>query len=145
MTANELSILFSNLSKGCEKQYKKEESELLKKLSEFYENQGERPDESELAQLESMTKDDIGLFPDAKVTAKEQKDRGALRALVWGEKVSKIVGSIIARYIKNGSSILENTSIHVCEICGFVYLGDEPPEICPVCKVPRFKIVKVRR
>ncbi|MBN1622935.1 MAG: rubredoxin [Clostridia bacterium] len=145
MSANELSILFSNLSKGCEKQYRKEESELFEKLSEFYESQEEKPEKSNLAKLDSMIKEDISWFWDAKEIARAQNDRGALRALVWGEKVSKIVGSIISRYIKNGNSILEETNIHVCEICGFVYLGDEPPEVCPVCKVPGFKIAKVRR
>jgi rubrerythrin len=23
----------------------------------------------------------------------------------------------------------------ICKICGFIYEGDEPPEVCPVCKV----------
>jgi rubredoxin len=22
----------------------------------------------------------------------------------------------------------------ICKICGYIYEGDEPPEICPVCK-----------
>ncbi len=32
-----------------------------------------------------------------------------------------------------------------CEICGFVYIGDIPPDICPVCKVPSFKITPVQK
>ncbi len=24
----------------------------------------------------------------------------------------------------------------VCLVCGYVHEGDEPPEVCPVCKVP---------
>ena len=27
----------------------------------------------------------------------------------------------------------------------FVYIGDEPPEVCPVCKVPKMKIRKIER
>ncbi len=145
LNENELSILFSNLSKGCEKQYKMEESVLFTQLAEYYESKSEKPAMAGIDLLETMLKEDLNAFAGAKEIAVEQGDRGAQRALVWGEKVSKIVGSLITRYQKNGNSLLENTGIHVCEICGFVYLGDEPPEVCPVCKVPRFKITKVRR
>ena len=145
LSSNELSILFSNLSKGCEKQYKKEEAELFSKLSEFYGKKASGPDKPGLEDLEKMTRKDIDEYPEAKQKVLEESDRGAMRALVWSEKVSKIVSSIISRYLKSGNSILETTNIHVCEICGFVYLGDEPPEVCPVCKVPKFKIAKVRR
>ncbi|MGB4659930.1 MAG: rubredoxin, partial [Mobilitalea sp.] len=72
-------------------------------------------------------------------------DRGALRALTWGEKVTKILASLLGRYEKQKDSLLENTNIYVCEICGFVYIGDIAPEICPVCKVPSLKIVQIQR
>lgn len=41
--------------------------------------------------------------------------------------------------------ILENASIYVCDICGFLYIGEGPPEICPVRKVPNFKMIQVER
>ena len=41
---------------------------------------------------------------------------------------------------QQGDALLNGTNIYVCEICGFVYVGNEPPEICPVCKVPNLKI-----
>jgi rubrerythrin len=28
-------------------------------------------------------------------------------------------------------------------MCGFVYVGDKPPAICPVCKVPDWKFQKM--
>ncbi len=31
----------------------------------------------------------------------------------------------------------------VCQVCGYVHEGDEPPEACPVCKVPAEKFTKV--
>ena len=31
----------------------------------------------------------------------------------------------------------------VCTVCGFVYVGDVAPELCPVCKVPSWKFEKV--
>ena len=30
----------------------------------------------------------------------------------------------------------------VCSVCGYVHEGDQPPERCPVCKVPAEKFVK---
>lgn len=145
LTECELGILFSNLAKGCEKQYKKEESELFVKLSDYYYSKANKPKVAALKDLEKMVKVDLAEFAVSKEVAVSEKDRGALRAFIWSEKVSKIVSSIITRYEKTGNKLLENTNIHVCEICGFVYLGDEPPKVCPVCKVPNFKISKIRR
>jgi len=31
---------------------------------------------------------------------------------------------------------------YVCPVCGYVHEGDNPPEACPVCKVPGEKFVK---
>lgn len=31
---------------------------------------------------------------------------------------------------------------YVCQICGYVHEGDEPPTVCPVCKAPASKFVK---
>lgn len=31
----------------------------------------------------------------------------------------------------------------VCKICGYVHEGDEPPEICPVCKAPKDQFEQV--
>ena len=30
----------------------------------------------------------------------------------------------------------------VCQVCGYVHEGDEPPEECPVCHVPAEKFNK---
>ena len=32
---------------------------------------------------------------------------------------------------------------YVCPVCGYVHEGDNPPEFCPVCKVPGSKFKKV--
>ena len=41
--------------------------------------------------------------------------------------------------------MLEHTNLYVCDICGFVYAGDNPPELCPVCKVPGWKFSQIER
>ena len=30
----------------------------------------------------------------------------------------------------------------VCSVCGYVYIGEEPPEFCPQCKAPKSKFVE---
>lgn len=146
LSFGEMSALCSNLSKGCEKQYRPEESELFGKLAEYFDKKAGVPDGKEFKDISDLIQQDLNTgFIDAnKVVAKEM-DRGALRALVWGEKVTKIIKTVLMRYDKNGTGLLKETNIFVCEICGFVYIGDEPPERCPVCKVPNMKIAKVRR
>ncbi|MEG1651457.1 MAG: rubredoxin, partial [Oscillospiraceae bacterium] len=82
-------------------------------------------------------------FISANSAAADVNDRGAKRSLVWSEKVTRILKSLLTRYEKEGDGMLKNTGVYVCTICGFVYLGDNPPEICPVCKVPSRKFEKI--
>ena len=44
--------------------------------------------------------------------------------------------SLLSRYEDEGEALLANTNVWVCTICGFVYLGEKSPAICPVCKAP---------
>ena len=82
-------------------------------------------------------------FPNANAIASNEKDRGAMRALVWSEKVTRILNSILSRYEKEGDALLDNTGVYVCTICGYVYIGNTIPDICPVCKVPNWKFEKI--
>ena len=84
-------------------------------------------------------------YPYANDFAEEFADRGAKRALLWSEKVTRILLSILNRYKAEGKKMLENTGIYVCSVCGFVFVGNKPPEICPVCKVPTWKFDKIER
>ncbi|NLM20713.1 MAG: rubredoxin [Peptococcaceae bacterium] len=140
----EMSALCTNLARGCEKQYKAEEAALFMELADYFKSvsaPAENPGFSKL--LELIEKDLEEAFPNANAVASEAKDRGALRALVWSEKVTRILKSLLARYQKEGDAMLENTGVYVCTICGFVYIGDTLPEVCPVCKVPNWKFEKV--
>ena len=146
LSAGEMSALCSNLAKGCEKQYLAEESALFSELSEYYGGMAQSAKGGKIDDLMQLIQQDLSAgYPEAKVTASEKVDRGALRALVWGEKVTKILSSLLARYEKTKGGFMSGTNVFVCEICGFVYVGDEAPEICPVCKVPGFKIRQIKR
>lgn len=146
LTAGELSALCSNLARGSEKQYLSEETALFMQLADYFKNITPEEPEADVSRLLSMLHEDLESgYPAANEAAGVKPDRGALRALVWGEKVSRIVNSILQRYEKEGDALLEHTNIYVCDICGFIYIGDTPPALCPVCKVPGWKMTKVER
>ena len=75
--------------------------------------------------------------------ADKYQDRGAKRIITWATRTSNIMKYIIENYEKNGIDYLKNTKIWVCDICGFVFIGDVPPKVCPICKVPNLKILEV--
>lgn len=146
MTPAQISALCSNLAKGCEKQYLAREAELFWKLADYYQEQAGVITGQDMSALSEKINEDLEVgFAEAKAAAGKKPDRGALRVLTWSEKATRILDSLIKRYEREGDSMLEHTNIYVCEICGFIYVGDVPPEICPICKVPNKKLTKVER
>ena len=101
LSAGMISAVCSNLSKGCEKQYKPEAAECFAKLAEYYNSISEPSEKKGFAALAELAKQDLDSgYADANAVIEEASDRGALRALVWGEKVTKIVSSALVRYEK---------------------------------------------
>lgn len=144
MSPLEISALCTNLARGCEKQYKAEEAALFNELASFFKTVTAPAKEPSVDKLVELIEKDLAEgFPNANAVATDAIDRGALRALVWSEKVTRILKSLLIRYQKEGDTMLQNTGVFVCTICGFVYIGDTPPDICPVCKVPNWKFGKV--
>ena len=142
----ELSVICSNLARGCEKQYLPEQEQGFRQLASFFRSKAEpAPGAGTQALLELIEQDLSAGYPYANGMASEQLDRGALRALVWSEKVTRMLQSLLTRYQAEGERMLEGTGVYVCSVCGFVYVGDAPPEICPVCKVPSWKFERVER
>lgn len=146
LTWEELAGVCTNLQKACSKQQRTEEAQLFGELAAFYEKQREPAVGATYEDLiASITLDVNTHYPAANSDAKKAADRGAQRALVWGEKATKLVKSLLERYERTGGALTEKTGLHVCEICGFPYVGDTPPSICPICKVPNFKIHPVKK
>lgn len=144
LTPLQISALCSNLARGCEKQYKAEEAALFQQLADFFHSAAAPVQAPDMRQLLALIESDLsGGIPAANAAAAQAKDRGALRALVWNEKVTKILKSLLARYEREGDRMLENTGVYVCIICGFVYVGQQPPALCPICKAPGWKLEKV--
>lgn len=140
----ELSVICSNLARGCEKQYLPEQEKGFRKLAEFFREKAEPMDDASTQTILNRIEQDLSNgYPYAMAAASQKPDRGALRALVWSEKVTRMLQSLLTRYEAEGDQMLEHTGVYVCSVCGFVYVGEVPPTICPVCKVPSWKFEKV--
>lgn len=142
----ELSAIFSNLAKGWEKQYKIEVSNLCSELSTYYMDKTVSIDEENIDKLKELLDDDLtNNFKQANQVAKDLGDRGSLRALKWSEQVSKMTSSHLETLTNTPEAISNSHLVAVCDICGFIYIGDELPPVCPVCKVPNNKMTLIER
>ena len=146
LSAGELSAVCSNLARGCEKQYHEQEAALFRELAAYFEAVVPAPSQEQVelsALLELIQADLRQGYPALHGYAKEIADRGTQRICVWGEKVTRILESLLRRYQREGDAFLKDTQVWVCSVCGFVYVGDDAPALCPVCKVPAWKFEKM--
>ena len=144
LSAMEMSIICSNLARGCEKQYMPEQSEAFRKLADFFKGKAEPVKDASVKKLLELVGRDLEIgYPYGNAVSSEKPDRGALRCQVWSEKVTVMLQSLLKRYEAEGENMLRNTGVYICTICGFIYVGDAAPELCPVCKVPSWKFEKI--
>ena len=144
LPASAFAALCSNLARGCEKQYKSEESALFRELAEYFVTIAPPATEAELADLAALIGADVGEgYPSLRAAAVHHGDRGTQRICVWGEKVTRLLQSLVDRVAREGTGFLAGTGIWICTVCGFIYVGDEAPAACPVCKVPSWKFEKI--
>ena len=143
LSAGQLAALCSNLARGCEKQYKQEEADLFKQLADYFTAVVPAVNDASVEKIAKELQTDAENYAAVRATADANADRGAARVCVWGEKVTRMLSSLVNRYLNEGEAMLKDTNIWVCTTCGFVYIGDTPPELCPVCKVPDWKFEKI--
>ena len=143
LSVGQLAALCSNLARGCEKQYKEEQSRLFAQLADYFTSVAPAVNDASVEKLCAMLEGDAQNYAHVRSVADENADRGAARVCVWGEKVTRMLSSLVGRYLKEGEKMLADTQIWVCSVCGFTYIGDNPPELCPVCKVPSWKFDKI--
>lgn len=144
LSAGALSAVCSNLARGCEKQYQEHEMVLFQQLADYFSSAASSDPEGSLGRLSEGVKGDLETaYPALSAAAAEAGDRGTQRICVWGEKVTRMQQALLDRYQQEGESFLENTQIWVCSVCGFLYVGDSAPELCPVCKVPAWKFERI--
>lgn len=141
----QLSLICSNLARGCEKQYKQEEAALFRELSDYFRSAVPAVQDAGVQMIAGMLQDDIERYAALRAAAVSENDRGAQRVCVWGEKVTRVLTSVVGRYLREGEAMLADTDIWVCTVCGFVWVSDQAPELCPVCRVPAWKFEKIGR
>lgn len=144
LSYGQLFAVFSNLARGCEKQYRQNESKMFAELADYFDKRTPAADTADTAALSAELIKDAERYTQLRAVADEHADRGAERVCVWGEKVTAMLSSLLKRYVEEGEDMLSGTGIWVCSVCGFVYIGDAPPALCPVCKVPEWKFEKER-
>jgi len=143
LSAGQLSALCSNLARGCEKQYKTRESELFNELADYFRSITPAVEDATVESVAGRLKEEMDFYPEMKASAEVAGDRGSQRICVWGEKVTRMLSSLVNRYLKEGETMLADSEVWLCTVCGFVYIGKEAPAICPVCKVPSWKFEKI--
>ena len=141
-TAGQMAALCSSLGRGCEKQYKAEEAALFRELAAWFAAAAPPAEDASVEALAEALRADVADYPSLRAAADADGDRGAARICVWGEKVTRMLSSLLDRYGREGEAMLAGQEIWVCTTCGFVWIGEAPPELCPVCKVPAWKFEK---
>ena len=143
LSNSEIAYICSNLAKACEKQYLEEEKNLFQELYTHYISKEQNKDGT-LSDIQNNVKHDAEEFKKAMDIADKYQDRGAKRVINWASKATNMMNVILNNYNEKGIDYIKNTKIWVCDICGFIYIGDIPPKTCPICKVPSFKILEVK-
>jgi rubrerythrin len=98
----------------------------------------------DFSDLSPMIADDIAKkYAAVENEATLVKDRGALRCVTWGKKVTAIHKSLLARFETQGDALLDGNQVYVCEACGFIAVASDVPQLCPICKAPASRFVKI--
>ncbi len=144
MSYGELSALCSGLANSCRIQYLFHEAELFTILADYYKSHTGQTADVSVNKLISLIDDDQSkLFPLADDAADAVNDRGAKRIIRWTKGATRSLNSNLERYKSQGDALLQNSNVYICEICGYIHIGDKKPEICPVCRVSDVRISKV--
>lgn len=127
----EMSIICSNLARGCEKQYLPQQADDFRKLAEFFRSKAAPVEEASTAKLLELIEKDLSVgYPYGNAIAGEKPDRGGLRCQVWSEKVTRMLQSLLTRYESEGDKMLENTGV-CAEACPSSAISMVPKELPP--------------
>ena len=139
------SVICSSLAKSCEKQFKHDETAIYCSLAKELKEKVPHAEGASFAALQKGIEHEISsIIPTAKKVAENHHDRGALRALVWAEKVTRIHHSLLERHAAEGPALIKDKTVYVCPVCGFIFIDEHAPSKCPVCSAPdwKFEIVE---
>lgn len=81
------------------------------------------------------------MYPAYNAVASLQEEKGALRSIHYAQEAEKIHEALYNEAIetlKAGNDFRDGT-VYICPVCGYTHVGDDVPEKCPVCGVPKDK------
>ena len=149
-----LSLAFGSLGEAAGRQQRPNQAKLLSALSLSFQIQAMNEDKQEsqatdrdewLGAVQAQTQEQLTqAYKPGMETATDLGERGVLRALLWGQKVSMIQNALLGRFLRQGEKLLEgDQQMYVCEACGFAILKEGAPDICPICKAPSHRFTTV--
>lgn len=83
------------------------------------------------------------MYPGYNAVAELQGEQGAKVSYRFALEAEKIHAELYGRAkeaIEKGIDV-DIKKVWICPVCGHTYVGDEPPEKCPVCGASREKYV----
>ena len=84
------------------------------------------------------------MYPAYDAIAELQGEEGAKRSIHFALEAEKIhyhLYSSAKEEVEKGKD-MDISDIYICPVCGYTYVGDNPPEKCPVCGLPKDKFAK---
>ncbi len=84
------------------------------------------------------------MYPAYLEIARYFEEKGAERSFHYAIEAEKIHAKMYedAKEKASKNEDIEEKSIYICPVCGYTYMGDEPPEKCPVCGASKSMFVK---
>jgi rubrerythrin len=76
------------------------------------------------------------MYPVYLETARLQGEKGAERSFYYALEAEKIHAKLYReakQYVDEGQDWPLTGKVWICPVCGHTYVGEEPPEKCPVC------------
>ncbi|OHD57247.1 MAG: rubrerythrin [Spirochaetes bacterium GWF1_51_8] len=81
------------------------------------------------------------MYPAYDAIATLQKENGAIKSIHYALEAEKIHYD----YYKKAKSHVEKGKdweigkVYICPVCGYTHIGEDVPEVCPVCKAKKSK------
>lgn len=82
------------------------------------------------------------MYPTYMEVAKFQGEKAAELSFKWAYEAEKIHSQLYKEakgYVDQKKDWPLKGKVWICQTCGHTYVGEEPPERCPVCNAPRDK------
>ncbi len=97
------------------------------------------------AAIEGENYEVVTMYPDFLADAREEGHKRAARSFEWAWEVEKIHEKLYAAALEKLSEgeEPEETTYWVCGTCGHTFVGDEPPERCPICGAKRTGYMRI--